>query len=232
RTPPDHSPAPPGFDPAWTRLTFRYLPQNPDDSPALSNLDTGKVHLYADGFYLGSTTLPANPWLVACDRSPDGYRLAFKERFPGAGWQSGRLAWLDLRQPDRLQSATFDVAVTAFAFSPDGLRLAVFGLGQPYGALLVYDTMTGEATQLLELVDAQSLVWSPDGAYLALIGILPEGEAGEQVLVVEAASGELVYRAAYDLGSRVPPPDAPITTWDVRFPVEQGNLGACVHPGG
>lgn len=228
---PAHQEAPPGFDPAWTALTFRYLLQNPDEPVALTDLDTGKTYLYADGYYLGRAPLPDDPWLIACDRSPDGYRLAFKERFPGANWQSGRLSWLHLSQPSRVNAATFDVAVTAFAFSPDGLRLAVFGLGQPYGVLNVYDTLSGETTRLLELVDAQSLAWSPDGAYLALIGILPESQAGEQVLVIDLASGETVYQVPYDLGSRVPPADSPITTWGIPFPVEQGGLGACAYPG-
>jgi hypothetical protein len=85
-------PAPAGFDPAQSPLTFQF----PDDVTGRDSIP--RVELFAGRFYLGRVPF-VDPWNMLCNRSPDGRRLAFTLK---PGWQQSRstfadgLQWLEL----------------------------------------------------------------------------------------------------------------------------------------
>jgi hypothetical protein len=103
------------------------------------------------------------------------------------------------------------------------------------------DTETGEITRFINLEQAESLAWSPDGKQLALVGKRPGG-SGLEVLVLLANSGRIVYSTPVDLQAyqqalaqpgqdlEWPASDWPGHSWGIHFPVRMGELEACAAP--
>ena len=212
----------PDFNPARSRLTFRY----PNDfDPAAQ---AAEVELLADGFSLGKVTF-GNPWTMLCERSPDGSIVAFIRQPSLSPPHDAFLRWFDLNDPTlEIHSPMGGIFISRLSLAPDNRRLAVFGNYITISALYGVDTLTGVPVRWLRLADARSLVWSPDSAYLALIGKATE-TAAEEVIVVRTSNGRVVYRNPYDPAGKQGL-DALVFDWGVQFPQAAGGLGACSAP--
>ena len=154
--------------------------------------------------------------------------LAYGDKQPLLG--VGPLRWLDLStmHVDEWQPGG---EATNFAFSPDNRQLAVFVRRLPYGRLLLLDLATHEQYGLIDIEDASSLVWSPDGQYLAFIGRTSTPAFNDNVMVLDVHRDEITYEKSIDYGygnSR----DWPMLKWGVNFPVEMGGLESCSQPPG
>lgn len=220
--------APPqGFDPARSRLSFLYPPDFDLQSPEVP------VDLFADDYFLGSVTF-ANPWWMICERSPDGRRIAAASR-PLLAQQTGStLYWLEVVNAPVIAQRRITIAgVSDLAFAPDSQRLAMLGRGGSGSGLYLVDLQTGELRILYAIERGRSLAWSPDGEQIALIGHVSGQSGPEELLIIEAQTGELVYRAAYSPGD-VLNEDAPLLGWGSdflrAFPTRNGGLEACSVP--
>ncbi|MHB8629854.1 MAG: WD40 repeat domain-containing protein [Aggregatilineales bacterium] len=70
------------------------------------------------------------------------------------------------------------------AFSPDGSRLAVSGIGEVAEMLLVWDMASGQLVAQADIAGS-GMAWSPDGTEIALI------KDHQQVFVVDSATGNI-----------------------------------------
>ena len=215
-------PVPAGFDPAHSQLTFRFRdgfnPYRYSSRPFRPVAD-----IFAGRYLLGSANLGL-PESILCDRSPDGWRIAITASFSDR-WPRPHLRWFDLADVNTLHNPVPRVHVQAMAFAPDSRRLAFFG----DGVLYVLDTGTGELTRLLELEDARSLAWSPQGDFLALIGPL-HADLREEVIVVGVENRAIVYRNVIDNENGRAEAGWPVLEWGIPFPVEPDRLEACKDP--
>jgi hypothetical protein len=66
-----------------------------------------------------------------------------------------------------------------------------------------------------------------------LIGALPGWTGPEELIVLDARSGAIVYHAPHDAGGLLPA-DAPLLSWGAdflkAFPTSNGGLEACATP--
>ncbi len=219
--------APQDFDPSNSQLYFQIAQvyyQNPPEAtfPALY-----KASIFTDQYYLGSLDFE-NPWGMICDRSPDGTRLAVANNRTSVRSLTDRslLRLYDLTNLAAREGRTFLAKVTQFAYAPDSRRLAIFASHEPYGSIYIIDTDANTLDHLMDLPDARSFVWSPDGEYLAMIGRVTEPIAGDEVIVVRVNSGEVTYHKSvdYEIGNIG---DWPPLNWGVEFPVEMNGLAQC-----
>jgi hypothetical protein len=243
---------PPDFDPSGSRLTFQ-LPKSLKSLDGTLQQALPPVELFAGPYFLRSLR-GVNPWSLACGRSPDGRWLAYaipEWSLPADASQRDSLVGLhllDLLQREEIQTDWSGLLVDDLDFSPDGQRLAL-SLSDSTGPLVwVIDLESGDRDMQI-YSSADSLVWSPDGQYLAFlgnyhlagsseptqesIGLLPN----EQAIVIRVDSGEVVYRASLPedwrlytgagLESQLPQ-DWPVRDWDVPFPVYRYTVSACV----
>jgi Tol biopolymer transport system component len=90
------------------------------------------------------------------------------------------------------------------------------------------DIATGESRLLLAAEDARSLLWSPDGEFLALVGRLPNQEQPAS-LVLHVRTRQIAYQGEPGMIGETPA-DSPIAAWGVPFPVEMGGMDACAAP--
>jgi len=218
-----------GMDVSRSQLIFQF-PNDPTISNAQVNTASAPAELFADGYWLGSLKFGL-PWMLRCQRSPDGRRLAFNTFSDGSAPEDGILRWFNINDPSRIYQLLPEMSVTAFAFSPDSLRLAAAGSarnGQPDG-LYVVEIATGEADFILEAHEAYSLVWSADGEFIALIGRLP-GETAPAMLVVHVRTHHLAFRGIPGQVSGAPPPTSSVSSWGVEFPVSMGGMDECAAP--
>jgi hypothetical protein len=221
-----HKLPPPDFNPASYPLTFQY--------PLGSSFQTAwpiSVSLFAGEYYLGEIPM-GNPWESRCKRSRDGRLVAiFTPK------QQSQNFWFDLSNPEKRRSIQRNLDIFDFAFAPDSRWLAFQGYRQSTGESGIYllDTETGELGLLREMMSASSLVWSPDGKHLALLGSNNPGFPYE-AMIIDAGTGEITHRSAVDpipliLGSNFPQnwpsPDFPANAWNVQFPDNHFGLGDC-----
>ena len=227
RLPMPNRPPPQDFNVSQSTLTFYY-------SPGFNDTDAmASTYLFAGPFYLGNIVF-GNPWSMICSRSPNGQKITFVSQPGKSPPQDASLYWFDLSNlRSQLHRPLGDISVTNFVFAPDGRRLAAFGFDGQFslGSIYIVDTETDEYEIVQHLLDTRSLIWSPDGEYLAMIAA-PISLFEEEVMVIRASTGEIIYRAAFD--SRLDNLNAqwPLLDWGVEFPVEMGGLKACVNPPG
>jgi hypothetical protein len=229
RTALGQEPAPPGYDPRHARLDFEF-PNNLDYSNASSDTAAIPANLFADGYLIGAARFGL-PWMLRCARSPDGLRLAFNTRSDGASLPDDALRWLDLRDPATQYEPLPGMHASEFAFSPDSLKLAVFaaGISPDQAGIYLVTLATGDSRKVLDLAAARSLLWSPDGEFLALIGVEQPGD-DEQVLVLHLRTGQIAFRAdPLPTGASLPG-DWPIANWGLAFPVATGDMQVCSNP--
>jgi len=240
---------PPGFDPSGSRLTFQYPGSASVETTPAAN--PPRVEVFADGYYLGNVSF-ARPWGMICDRSPDGRTVAFGERSHWLEFSATqtrlRLRWFSLDNLDRIRDLPFNLEPVDFAFSPDSRRLAVFGYGNNGSRIEIVDLETGDSESLLELAYAFSLVWSPEGEYLALIGM--REYPNMSAMIVHVQGKRVIYDTVADLNTRQINPfrndpftqikadlgpgwpsfSWPAATWEVEFPVLNRGLERCIEP--
>ena len=229
-------PPPANFDPASGQLIFHY---KPDDS---------LVDVYSNGHFLGSV-ITNDPFFATCARSPDGRLIALAHstwNFPAEitppHWFNlqvlNPLQWFDLQDlnPDVVTIPKVlppsDTKVTDFAFSPDNRSLAYFGCtNETECAISLIDLETGEQRQVISKLLGTSLTWSPDGNYLALLGVVAGSPSTlQRALVIDINSGELVYSGDIDPITRLPADDSPTHDWNVPFPRWDLALDSCAFP--
>jgi DNA-directed RNA polymerase specialized sigma24 family protein/LysM repeat protein len=216
---------PPGFDPSHMPLTFQYSTNWDEASLELTVLQRARV--FANQTYLGSVIF-GDPWDMLCQRSPDGRNIAFISR-PESQNQS-KLHWFSPASFTETNFHSDDPTPRQFAFAPDSHRLAVFGMVDELnqmGWLYVLDTRDNSTQMLAMLANANSLVWSPDGRYLAAIVRLQANAYEEYVQVIDTQTLSLVYRDPVDFASSIVR-DWPMLDWGVEFPVNLGGFEACV----
>ena len=226
----DYWPPPPdGFDDYRGRLLFHYPGSYETDFASIP------VNVFIDEYYLGQAVL-GDPWMMICDRSPDGRRIAYASLFWRFSIQKPLLRWFDLSAlTGNAYAALETVAVSELAFAPDSARLAVFGYpdspkrNSAPGELYIIDLDLGSSISLINLGDAKSLVWKPDGTQLALIARLYADSYEEQILVVDASSGTIVYNSPVDYQTGGGG-EWPMVEWGVEFPVGIGGLEQCAAP--
>jgi Tol biopolymer transport system component len=97
------------------------------------------------------------------------------------------------------------------------------------GTLSIMDLPSQTARPIYTTGDVKSLVWSPDGKYLAFINRVDPSYYIENVLVVSSETGEIIYNTPLDVlnGSTK---DWPMAECGEDFPVEMGGLDACAAP--
>jgi hypothetical protein len=223
-------PAPPGYDPRRARLEFEF-PNNLDYSNASNGTASIPVNLFADRYLIGATRFGL-PWLLRCARSPDGLRLAFNTFSDGAVPPDDALRWLELRDTAKIYEPLPGMHARDFAFSPDSQKLAVFAAGEDAAGsdgIYLVTLATGDFTKVFALADAHSLLWSPDGEFLALSGVIEAGD-GEQVLVLHLRSRQIAFQADPLPGGAALPVDWPIANWGATFPVAPGDMQTCSNP--
>lgn len=216
---------PTGFDPAGKRLTFQF--------PLVYDVGFQQtlIELFADGYFLGWTVM-GNPWQMICDRSDDGKWLAFANLAPSDRDPGTRLYWFDLQAPDqRRYLVEIPSGVSQIAFAPDNQRLAYFVQAPQggYGRVYILDIESAQATDLILLAEAKSLIWSPDGRNLAMIARFKPKNAAEYLLVLDVQTGDLVYSAPLESSVQVIN-DWLIGEWGVEFPQEARRLDECAAP--
>ena len=211
----------PGFDPSKSSLIFQYPPSFREQDPE------ALVEVLADNIYLGNIRF-GNPWTMICGRSPDGNRVAFVSQPFLSPNQDAFLDWFNLSDNRKGQMSLGGLYITGFAFAPDSRRLALFGYDGQFaeGGVGVLDTETAKYNQLIWLLNARSLVWSPDGQSLALIGT-ENSLSGEETIVLNVSRGEVIYRGPAANDQQPVGSDAPIYNWGVQFPTKMGGLEAC-----
>ncbi len=211
----------PGFDASKSSLLFQYPSSFSEQDPQ------ALVEVLADKKYLGNIMF-GNPWTMICGRSPDGNRIAFVSQPFLSPNQDAFLNWFSLSDKSKGQMSLGGLYVTNFAFAPDSRRLALFGFDGQFaeGGVYVLDTETAKYNQLIWLLNARSLVWSPDGIFLALIGT-ENSISGEETIVMFASTGEVVYRGPAPNDQPPVGAAAPINLWGVPFPTKMGGLEAC-----
>ncbi len=214
------------FDPSRSTLTFQY-PQAFSSTESLAD-----VSLFAGGFYLGNVEF-GNPWTMICARSPDGAKIAFVSQPFKSDTQDASLYWFSLLQSkEGLKRPLGDIQVTQLAFAPDSRRIAAFGYnGQSdTGAVYIIDTQNGEVRSIHNQGDVKSLVWSPDGQFLAFIGRDAPPNYEDHVIVIRVDTGEVTFSSSIDMESNRGSSKWPPMEWDVAFPVEMGGLENCSLP--
>ena len=121
---------PPGYNPYDQSLHFEFEFVYPLPIREPNFLDF-RARIFTDEYYLGEVEF-VDPWVVICDRSSDGGKLAYAN----TEWSTDFLYWFDLKDLV-LQSHQVNGTVSQLAFSPDGQRLAYFTQREPQGDLHV-----------------------------------------------------------------------------------------------
>jgi DNA-directed RNA polymerase specialized sigma24 family protein len=219
---------PAGFDPAGSRLAFQYLP-NYEPWRAQYSHPEEYSELFAGDYYLGSLHT-GDPYTAICDRSPDGELLALAQGRTDQQRAETQLSWIRLAQPKDVNTIDLDVDLAYFAFAPDNRRLALFGFGKPLGALYILDTQSSQLTKLLNIEYVRSLMWSPDGEQLAIIGNWESPEYDEEVMVVDSHTGRVLTSTPYNYRGDSAVPDLPDWISEKSFLAWMGSLDACAAP--
>ncbi len=225
---------PSGFNLAQAQLYFRY-PQNFN-----TGADSAMVEVLAEGYSLGKTQF-GNPWTMICARSPDGKKIAYVSQPLNPENGDAALHWFDLQNVSQNHLVSENLLVENFAFSYDGRKLAFFGrqAGNTRGAVYIYNLQNGSLQLLLDRNSARSLVWSPDGNFLALLSA-PSRLGTQNALVVQVLNGLMVARDRYNWQGQaaIQPlsPSWPTFDWRypdgtyAKFPAVMGGLQACALP--
>jgi DNA-directed RNA polymerase specialized sigma24 family protein len=223
-----YPPPPPGFDPSDNQLTFQFWHYFTSWEPKVNGASS-LADVFSSEYYLGSLDI-SDPFSVICGRSPNGARLALAQRGKDPGREQSLLTWMDLLDAKNVNTLRLDLDLSTFAFAPDNRRLAIFGTGKPLGSLFILDTETGKLTKVLNLASVHSLMWSPDGEFLALIGNWETAEYDEEFMVIRTSTGEVTYLSRYNNRGQEIASNWPSMDGGKPFPDWMGGLAACADP--
>ena len=115
------------------------------------------------------------------------------------------------------------------------VSLAVAGAGFTNGrwvrGIFTLDTGSGEYQLLQEIEQADSLVWSPDGNYLAFIGA-GQNFTSYEAMILRLDTRQIVYHTTFDRMDfqSISDPNWPTRSWGVKFPFTNRDLGSCSLP--
>lgn len=220
---------PPGFDPAKSRLIFQFS-NNLEAANIQSGTAQAPVVLFADGYRLAETSFGL-PWMINCQRSPNGYLLAFNTSTDGTSVPDSVLRWLDLRDAEKVYQPAPKLAVESFAFSADSRHVAVFARTDPpeNSGIYLIDIALGEEQLVYPVAKAYSLVWSPDGESIAFIGS-SNGGPGEKVFQLHIRSKQIAFQSSLPEEMDPLPDEWPMANWGIPFPQEMGGLEQCAKP--
>jgi hypothetical protein len=98
------------------------------------------------------------------------------------------------------------------------------------GSVYLLDLTNDAAGILIDLEMVSSLVWSPDGRQLALVGREAGSRYGQNALIVDTSTGKVSRRYSLSDSRAGMPVDWPTQEWGVQFPVGMGGLEACAAP--
>jgi RNA polymerase sigma factor (sigma-70 family) len=224
-------PALEGFNPGAYPLAFQY------PSDYVAGEPWRRVDVFAGMYYLGKT-LFGDPRTMICSRSMDGDWFAFVSQLSRDPGPNTQLHLINLRTLDQITpDMPGPLSVTQFAISPDDQKLAFFGYDSQFdpGGLYLMDLQTGETGKLMTMTNARSLVWSPDGKFLGLIG-LQENQVQEDVIVLDVRDSKITYSQPFVSKNNTVGAQSgdnwPMKDWGVDFPVSMDNLGDCVNSPG
>jgi DNA-directed RNA polymerase specialized sigma24 family protein len=224
-----YSPAPANLDTANSDLVFQF-PLNLDATTLYSGTQTIPADLFAGGYFLGRVPFGL-PWAAVCARSPNGQRLVFATE-PASQRPFGQVGWFNLDEPDRAYFPAPGFTAYALAFGPDNQHVALFGRDfRGISGIYLLDLATGSLDYIYQMGDASSLVWSPDGRYLALLGKEDPRYTERRIIVLNLGTHQLTYSEPYQPGQPVPP-DAPMLAWAGKFPLPDNPYACVAAPNG
>ena len=218
------------------------------DTPGQSG--EAALELFANHTYLGRLPI-GGPAILACERSADGYKIAYSSTSSGMGGDSV-LTLADLTSVQTAHPVLPGGATSGdFAFSPDGSLLAFYGCDKDSGFCGVFtlDTLTGSLKKIIPLTFADYILWGPDGRYLALVGsddsdtilnarkndnlLISEVVSLSQnwhFIVIDASSGDIVFKRLFEWSNLRQPPDSPTNNWKIQFKTRMGGIDGCTQP--
>ena len=190
------------------------------------------LDLFAGEYYLGTLDAP-DPQNLVCQRSSDGALLAFYSSDDPSLQSTTPLQWVNLQDLSAGSQTIPDLKPAgSLAFAPNNRHLAFSACsGEASCGIYLLDLATGSLEQLLPVDLARSLVWSPDGGALALIGV-QDPQIGEEILLVDTMTGEVLYQVPYKAYQGSLPEDIPILDWGTDFPSDESIKNACMSPVG
>jgi hypothetical protein len=219
--------APPDYDPSGYVLTMTMIPGDDFYQPSFWFGD-----LYTEDYLLGCVDFGMVPGGY-CDRSADGAKIAYTYSTQNAaGEYIGRLRWLDLRN---LQTVHMDLPdihlLSQVTWSPLDDRLAFSGCDDLSGEcrFYVYNTATGELVIAPESDGTgMPVIWKPEGDQVAFLASQPDDSL--LLVVIDAASGAILYTAPYDWDADQAVGDVPFNEWGVAFPHGGDTFSGCTSP--
>lgn len=237
RTPHPKVNPPNNFDPKESVLKFnwdrppvgtRLQPFLIQNRPADDSGEVIPVDIFADGYYLGHVEL--NPWSVACDRSPDGRRIAFITNIGGEdGKRTPVLGWFDLFNIENIHYSLKEIRPGwEIKFSPDSQKIAYEGCSEQDCGVFLLNTNTLEIDQIFTgIVDRLS--WDLNGEYLAWIG-LEAGTFETDVYILNLDNGELIIHNDYLLEQDEIHDHPLLNEYGIKFEEQRFGLEACSLP--
>ncbi len=214
-------PAPPGFNPSDSSLSFAWH-TNPDGSPS------SEVSLTAGEYDLGTVSM-GDPWSLLCTRSPDGSTIAFIEQPDIAIYAPKALEWFRLQETSKVYPLYPDgYTASDVAFSPDSQQLAFFGCSKNESdcGVFILNLVTLQRRKLANIGTAAYFAWKPDGQELAMLGTDDLGSL--KVIVINVNTGKAVYTGPINWKTMTTTADSPTRSWGVTFPALLGGLEDCV----
>jgi DNA-directed RNA polymerase specialized sigma24 family protein len=231
--------APEGYDSSKDELIFKY----PKDFLEYEKYTT--IDLNTVAYHLGKVDF-GNPWRMICQRSPNGARIAYVSQpptsnlyLPSPDWpgsysdlEEARLRIFQLpnlpQTPLLNRDPLPNLKVTAFAWAPDSRHLAVFGFlpSAETGSLYILDSDTGQAEKIMQLNNAVSLIWNPDGTKIAMLASYYSEFTDEKRIVIDVEKGSIINFIPIDIRGAYTD-EWLVNKWQTEFPIRMGGLQSC-----
>jgi WD40 repeat protein len=191
--------------------------------------------------------------MLACQRSPDSQKIAYASVPQDASGDTALFVADFAALPAAHAVLPDGITAGDFAFSPDSRRIAFFGCDRStnFCGLFLLDLASGKLTRSAALSYVDHILWNPDGSGLALVG---SGDSGATIqknysknllyneivalsqnwhfMVVNATSGEVVFKRVFDWNHPSAPPGSPTYQWPVPFAARSSGLDGCSVPKG
>ncbi len=188
------------------------------------------VEIFAGDYHVGQYLMD-NPIYLKCARSQDGEWLAIGRTNSGSGNLNNAdfLKWFSLDRRGPAKEISSGYQVNEFSISPDNRWLAFSGSSAAEGSRIFLASLeSGEITRSFPFQNTRSLMWSPDGKYLAFLAFQRSAN-GDELIAINVESGQIIYhqRITYNLRRIVIDANAPIYQWGIKSLKSPGDLGDC-----